>query len=172
MKTTIVPAQITTVEDKIAGNLTFTQLLLLITPVFIGGGIFALFPPLMGLTVLKLIIVSVIALAGVIMAIRIKGKILLMWGAIMVRYNLRPRYFVYNKNDAYQRNLATETLSEQPHDQQQDVTEPITVRPLFIPLPEVARLEMAVADPRANFHFTARKGGSRVHINEIKEESF
>ena len=31
MRTTIVPAQMTTVEDRIAGNLNFTQIFLLVT---------------------------------------------------------------------------------------------------------------------------------------------
>ena len=30
MKTTVVPAQVTTVEDKIAGNLSFVQIIILI----------------------------------------------------------------------------------------------------------------------------------------------
>jgi hypothetical protein len=41
MKTTIVPAQVTTVEDRITARLTFTQLLLLVTPVFLSGAMFA-----------------------------------------------------------------------------------------------------------------------------------
>jgi hypothetical protein len=36
MKTTIIPAQITTVEDKIAGNLSFAQILLFLAALFLG----------------------------------------------------------------------------------------------------------------------------------------
>ena len=45
MKTAIVPAQVTTVEDKVAGNLNLTQLLLIASPVFVRGVIYAVFPP-------------------------------------------------------------------------------------------------------------------------------
>ena len=34
MRTTVIPAQITTVEDKIAGSLNLTQILILMIPVF------------------------------------------------------------------------------------------------------------------------------------------
>ena len=40
MKMTVVPAQVTTVEDRIIGNLGFSQILLLIVPVFAAAGIF------------------------------------------------------------------------------------------------------------------------------------
>ena len=40
MRTTVVPAQVTTVEDKIAGNLGLSQLLLLTLPVFGGSALF------------------------------------------------------------------------------------------------------------------------------------
>ena len=42
--------------------------------------------------------------------------------------------------------------------------------PTFISTPELVRLQTAVDDPRANFHFKVRKGGLHVHIREIKEE--
>ena len=49
MKTQVIPAQITTVEDKIVGSLTFSQLLLLLTPVALVALIYAFMPPLMEL---------------------------------------------------------------------------------------------------------------------------
>jgi hypothetical protein len=36
MRTRVIPAQITTVEDRIAGNLNLTQILLLMIPVILG----------------------------------------------------------------------------------------------------------------------------------------
>jgi len=45
MKTTTVPAQVTTVEDRLAGNLSLTQLLLLVCPVFVSCLIYVVFPP-------------------------------------------------------------------------------------------------------------------------------
>jgi len=171
MKTTIVPAQVTTVEDKVAGNLSFTQLLLMITPVFLDGALFALFPPFMKVTVPKLVICATLATICLLLAIRIKGKLLLQWIAVISTYNIRPKYYIFNKNDLYLRN-DIQSL------QAQDTTlEPVvaqveaTIPKQFIPTPEMVRLETAVADPRAMFHIRAEKGGLRVYIREVKEES-
>ena len=48
MKMTVVPAQVTTVEDRIIGSLGFSQILLLVIPIFVSAGVFALVPPFMG----------------------------------------------------------------------------------------------------------------------------
>jgi hypothetical protein len=169
MKTTVVPAQVTTVEDKIAGNLNFTQLLLLTTPVFLSGAIFAFLPPFMSLKSYKLVICLVLALVCMTLAIRIKGKILLVWVSTISRYNLRPRYFIYNKNDLYLR-VEKKEVSEQKLQTTNEETKHRTQE--FkgdIPLTEMVRLEHAVSDPRAKFHLkTTKKGGLRVYIQEVK----
>lgn len=168
MKTTVVPAQITTVEDKIAGNLNFTQLLLLTAPIFLSGAIFAFLPPLMNFRGYKLILCASLVFVCMTLAIRIKGRILLQWIAVIARYNLRPRYFIFNKNNSYLRNIV-ELKPEQS-------AEPKTVKEYsfqvlpkkLISTPEMVRLETAVADPRSNFHLRVGKGGLRVHIKEVK----
>jgi len=53
MKVTVVPAQVTTVEDRIVGSLGFSQLVLIVTPVFIAAALFAVLPPAMGSAVYK-----------------------------------------------------------------------------------------------------------------------
>ena len=58
---TVVPAQVTTVEDRIIGNLGFSQILLLIVPVFASAFIFGLFPPFMGGALYKYIIMASVA---------------------------------------------------------------------------------------------------------------
>ncbi len=171
MKTTIVPAQVTTVEDKIAGNLGFTQLLLLVTPVFLSGALFGFFPPFLKVAPYKLVLGGLLALVCITLAIRIKGKILLSWISIISRYNVRPRFYLFDKNDSY--------LRTSPSDQQALESEPvIEVReaydllPELMPMSERVRLETAVLDPRADFHFkTTKKGALRVYIREIKEEA-
>jgi hypothetical protein len=168
MKTTIVPAQVTTVEDKIAGNLNFTQLLLLVTPVFISGALFAFLPPFMNLRGYKIVISVLIAVICMTLAIRIKGKILLLWISIIGQYNLRPRYYLYDKNDMHLRvepkqkaDVAFETAVKVKKTEFNKVED--------IPLTELVRLENVVSDPRSKFHFKAtKKGGLRVYIQEIK----
>ena len=108
MKTTIVPAQVTTVEDKIAGNIGMSQLLLLITPIFAGSILFVVLPPFFNYSAYKAVLIVIMALFCATLAIRIHGKILLYWVAVLVRYNSRPKYFVYNKNDNYLRDTDIE----------------------------------------------------------------
>src|SRR5437868_6746891 len=103
MKTTLVPAQITTVEDKIAGSLSLSQLILLCVPIFLGGAVYALFPPFLHLTLIKTLLVVLLVITFSLFSIRIKGKILLSWLIVIGRYNLRPSYYIYNKNDVHLR---------------------------------------------------------------------
>lgn len=170
MKTTIVPAQVTTVEDKIAGNLSFTQLLLLTTPVFLGGGVFILVPPIFGYTVFKLIVATTLAFICMTLAIRVRGKILAQWISVIVRYRLRPQHYLFNKNDIYLRDLHKEPQQEKAtlDLRQPDIGKHETTT--HIPTHVMARIESAIIDPRAKFHLRAEKGALRVYIHEIKEE--
>jgi len=54
MRTTIIPAQITTIEDKIAGSLNFSQILLLMAPVLWGTLVYTLFSPVMKIAPYKI----------------------------------------------------------------------------------------------------------------------
>lgn len=167
MKTTVVPAQITTVEDRIAGNLTFSQLILIITPVFFSGIIFTFIPPFMTLKGFKLFICLSVAVICLTLAIRIKGRILLLWIGVLGRYNLRPRHYVYNKNDIHLRKTQTETLA--PKTKQHTVKQKRYISPIRIPIPQRVWAETVVTDPRAQLEFkTTKKGELRVYIQEIK----
>lgn len=171
MKTTVVPAQMTTVEDKIAGNLSFTQLLLLTTPVFLGGGVFILVPPIMGYTVFKLVVATCMAFVCVMLAIRVKGKILAQWIAVIARYRLRPQFYLFNKNNSYLRNQAQQPEQKEEVETHKQLTLKSADALPLIPTHQMARLESAITDPRAKFHLKAEKGGLRVYIHEIKKEN-
>lgn len=105
MRTTVIPAQITTVEDKIAGSLNLTQIMILMVPVFWGTLVYAVFPVPMGLTLYKLPIVLIVLVFCLILSLRIKGKVVLNWLTVLLKFNLRPRYYLFNKNDAYLRDI-------------------------------------------------------------------
>lgn len=99
MKTTVVPAQITTVEDRIAGNLTFMQIILLVFSLIIGTAFYALISPKLHISVLKaVLIVFQFAILGSL-SIRWGGKILAEWLIIYLRYSLRPRVYTFSKSD-------------------------------------------------------------------------
>ena len=72
MKSTIVPAQVTTTEDKIVGSISVTQLILLVIPVFVGGMSYALMPPSLKFSLYKVFLVFILFIVFGIMAIRIK----------------------------------------------------------------------------------------------------
>lgn len=105
MRTTVIPAQITTVEDKIAGSLNLTQIIILMMPVFWTTLVYAIFPPYMHLAWYKLPVVLAVAVLCLILSLRIKGKVVVNWLAVLIRYNLRPKYYLFNKNDSYLREL-------------------------------------------------------------------
>lgn len=171
MKTTVVPAQVTTVEDKVAGNLSFTQLLLIISPVFIGGGVFILLPPLLGFSYLKLLICSILAAICMTLAIRVKGKILLQWIVVLAKYNSRPRLYLFNKNDSYLRQHLEKpgiTEIEQATDKHEVIAEPATE---LLPVHQLVQAENAISDPNRKFHLKRVKGGLRVVITEAEKES-
>ncbi len=169
MKTTTVPAQVTTVEDKIAGNLNLAQMLLLAASVFCGFGLYVLVPPNMKFSLPKFLLCLIVMLILASLAIRVRGKILALWLGVIFRYNRRPRYFIFNKNDTYLRDIETK------FDPESDNTETtikknvsVKLKPA-IPLRTIVQLESAVADPRARLAFeTNKKGGLHVRITEIK----
>ncbi len=103
MRTTIIPAQITTVEDKIAGSLNMTQILILMFPVLWTAIIYILFAPTMKLVAYKLGLIGIVTLICLVLVIRIKDKIVAEWLGVVLRYHFRPRFWLYNKNDASNR---------------------------------------------------------------------
>ena len=169
MKSTTVPAQVTTIEDKIAGNLNLSQLLLLAASVFTGFALYIMVPPTMKFSIVKIVLCLVVMLVFASLAIRVRGRILALWVGTMLRYNLRPRYYIFNKNETYLRDI------EKPAEDKSEIVKTVqpeeaSKRPLLdIPLPQIVQLETVVADPRAQVAFqTDKKGGLSVRITEIK----
>lgn len=103
MKTTPIPAQVTTVEDKIAGGLSMVQLILLLTPLFISVFVFAVLPERMYFNLYKVVLMVLSLVVFLTLAIRVKERIVLTWLILLVSYHLRPHIFVFDKNDDYLR---------------------------------------------------------------------
>lgn len=168
MRTTTVPAQITTVEDKIIGELNMTQLMLLVTPIFAGAGIFVLLPPFFNYATYKVVVIVCIAAVFAALAIRIKGRILLQWLLILVRYNVRPRYYLYNKNDTHMRDVPKPEVPEELVKK----AEPKKTHKVALPrlsTAELVQVEQLLTNPQANLRFTTdKKGGLRVHVTEVR----
>ncbi len=168
MKTTVVPAQITSVEDRISGNLSFKQLILLVTPVFLSTALFIFMPPFTKYRLYKVLISLFIASICLILAIRVRGRLVAEWIGTMSRYNLRPRYYVFNKNSVVGRKILYSTRDE--------IKKVKNKEPKTMPMPhlafntgEVMNFENTLTNPNADFYFLrSKKGGLRVHIKEVK----
>lgn len=169
MKATIVPAQVTTVEDRIMGGLSFSQLMLLLVPIFMSAGMYAMIPPFMDGNVYKYIGMAIVALLCSILAIRIKGRILASWLVTILRYNLRPKYYLFNKNTtALREQYADHMLAAEEKTDRTRPRERAEVPQLE--LHEVAKVMAKLENPAANLRFeTTRKGGLYVRLTEIEE---
>lgn len=170
MKMTVVPAQVTTVEDRIIGNLGFSQILLLVIPIFLCAGIFGLIPPFMGGAVYKYVAMGVAVLIFCILAIRIKGKIVALWIVTLLRYNTRPKYYIFNKNTiALRENY--QLSKEQKESENTATTIPIKKSPIHrLDIPATARVLATIENPAARVRFeTGKKGNLYVRLTEIED---
>lgn len=167
MKTTAVPAQVTTVEDRIIGRLGFSQIMFLMIPVFFSAGTFTLLPPVMNGAVYKYILMTLVLVVCGILSIRVKGKIIAHWLVIVLRYNLRPKYYVFNKNTAAFRDEYKNVLATNEEVPEQSVKK----RQKSEKLNDVAALKtrQVVNNPTADVRFeTDKKGGLRVRLTKVR----
>jgi hypothetical protein len=169
MKTAIVPAEITSVEDRVAGSLSMSQLLLLAMPVFGGSLIYVLLPPLLSGSSFKIALIAALAAVFGILAIRIKDQLLLFRLIVLIRYNLRPRFYIFNKNDLYLRATPKSVPEEAPAKETTPVKQKESATELQLDIADVVKLEQLMANPEANVRFvTNRKGELSVRLNQVK----
>jgi hypothetical protein len=166
MKQTVVPAQVTTVEDKIAGNISFKQLLLLVTPVFLGGAMYVFLPPFLGYSTYKVALWVALAIICLTLAIRIKGRLIIEWMIVRGKYNIRPLRFIYNKNSMDYRSIDA-SIIQQPEMETVALSKALLVDDINDG--QRHKLEQIILEPKADLIFSAtKKGGLRVSIKEVK----
>lgn len=169
MKSTVVPAQVTTIEDRIMGSLGFSQLMLLIMPIFIGAGLYVILPPFMGGSLYKTIVMSIVALVCCTLAIRIKGKIVALWLIVVVRYNMRPKFYLFNKNTIAMREQY-DTKTAEPGEQNNLAKLKPSITLPKLGLRQAARVYATIDNPAAKLRFeTTKKGGLYVRLTEIED---
>lgn len=166
MRTQVIPAQITTVEDKIAGNLNFAQILLFMVPVIFGTIVYTLFPARMHLTLYKLPLILIITLLCLILAIRIKGKIVLQWLTILLRFNLRAKYYVFDKNERALRTIDLPLFEKKQFSllKKQSAKTKVNVSYPKFEIKELAQLERLVNDPRISLSFKNNGIGGKLNV--------
>lgn len=168
MKVTVVPAQVTTVEDRISGNFSVSQIALLAIPIFGGSLLYVTLPPSMEFSLYKFLAIGFVTVLSGFLAIRIKGKIVLMWTITLLRYKLRPRRYVFTKNSTHYRekHLSLPKKSETSAPLKADTP---------TALPKLSNQERAYVyatfnDPVSRLRFeTTKRGGLNVHLAKNKE---
>lgn len=171
MKQTVVPAQVTTVEDRIVGNLGISQMILLALPIFAAGIVFTALPPALHIALYKLLFLVPFTALCATLAVRVRGKLILFWIIVRVRYNLRPQYYIFNKNTTANRELYDSIKSaELPEDKPEKVK--VHRRHSTLTSIETIRTFAAMDNPAAKLAFTTdKKGKLYVRITEVKQES-
>ena len=168
MRTNIIPAQITTVEDKIAGNLSLTQIVLLLTPLFLSVFIYVVLPVKLEFTKFKIILIIFIFTLFLTLSLRIKDRIIISWLTLLISYKIRPRIYVFDKNDVYLRNSALinqNTISNIPagkHLKQLKVNN--------IPEVNLFRLDRLLNNSKTTISFRFRKKGG-INAYFFKKQS-
>jgi putative ribosome biogenesis GTPase RsgA len=160
MRTTIIPAQITTVEDKIAGNLNFTQLILLVIPLIINCLVYTLLPERMHLNQYKVVLMLTSFFIFSVLAIRVRGKVLIHWLILIVQYNLRPKYYLFNKNDLSGRKIEI-TLGKKEADAK---TTKVTITREASSFSDLTNLEKLLTKKTESIKFKPNKGGIYVAV--------
>jgi len=168
MRTTVVPAQITTVEDKIAGSITLPQLILLVIPLITSTAVYASIGPRLHFTVIKTSLILLQFMVFDILAIRFRGKILGDWLVIYLRFAARPRLYIFTKNDTVGRDIAI----TKPEKDTKEV--PTAVEEKFISaelsLSQRMKLDRIFAEEKLSVRFRiAGKGGLDVSLKPVEE---
>jgi len=169
MKKSIVPAQVMTVEDQIFFSLTPLQLILMLAPLLIGFMLFLSIPPKLQFNEAKVIPIAFLEVVGMVLSVRVKGRILLYWLLLISKYNARPGHYTYNKNDLYLRNVPVDGDKDRAEPQPTGAVVKIESGKQVLTLAEVIRIEGILADPRAKVRYiTGKDGRLNVVIQEIK----
>ncbi len=158
MRQTRVPAQMTTVEDKIAGNLSFPQILLLIGALFFATFVYLVFPKPLQLTLYKIPLMVLFVSTFLLLAIRVKGRVVVTWLLLIASFCLRPHYYVFNKNDITCREPVFEEAVKKTkayHTQKAKV-ETKTEKPSIA---QLAIMQQLLLDPERNVSFAPDKKG-------------
>lgn len=167
MRTTVIPAQVTTVEDTIAGSLNLTQIVLLLSSLFVITFIYAVFPKPMMISYYKILLfILTFAIFGGL-AIRIKGKIVLSWLFVLSAYYLRSRYYVFDKNDLTTRNFELFVKKTTPKVARRKAIAEKKAEQKALAIGEMIQAENIFNNPNTSLSLSFKKGGLNVAVKEI-----
>lgn len=170
MRTSIIPAQITTVEDKIAGNLNLTQIVLLLVALLVGTAIFAIVPPTLKLAFYKIPMIIIVCSIFLLLALRVKGKVVVEWLIVLLKYNLRPTYYLYNKNTTYLRDVV---LPEKPKHTTTYLTKHsknVAKQQKQVKIADLIKIQKLLTNPGYQLSFKiGKEGGFNVDVAKVQK---
>ena len=153
MRTTIIPAQITTVEDKIAGSLNMTQILILVSSVLWTALIYIFLVPTMKLVPYKVGLILGVIFICIGLIIRIKEKIVAEWLRILILYRMRPKYYLFNKKDKTFRKYLETELDLEDKTAKHMAHKPAHVKTEDISLPDLVKLDHLIITRKVAFRY-------------------
>jgi len=170
MRTTIIPAQITTVEDKITANLNLTQILILMVPVFVTAILFALIPPTMKLVWYKVVLMLIFTFTCLILALRVKGRVLFNWLLILGQFKSRPKLFIFDKNDNYLREMEAGVIKKKVKAKEIKIIKTVSKKEQELVEAEAIKFLHFLKDRKNSLSFKlSDKGGLNVAFEQIKK---
>lgn len=167
MRTTVIPAQITTVEDKIAGNLNLTQIVLLLVSLFVATFIYAAFPEKLHFSMYKIVLIIIQFFVFVTLSIRVKGKVVLNWVFILSNYYFRPGYYIYSKNDIYLRNIEPIIVVKKKKVVRENKATAKKGKNATIQFPDLIGVNGILGTSRANISIKFNKNGGVMNVSKI-----
>ncbi len=168
MKTAIVPAQVTTIEDRITGSFTISQLLILMAGMGLATLIYLLVTPRYQFNPFKLIAIGTVIVVITPLAIRVHGKIVADWLIILTRFWQRPHRYIFTKNDPATRAVPLSETQAKPIELIATKV-PKTHREL-LSMPDRTRVDELLDNPALAVRFVvAEKGGIDVSLTPVKQ---
>lgn len=167
MKTAIVPAQVTTIEDRIAGNFTIAQFLIFMLGLGVATLLYLVMAPKYQFNPSKTVAIVTALVLVLPLAIRVQGKIVADWLIILTRFTSRPHRYIFTKNDPAARSVPVaepkaKTVSPKIVVTTKTATEKLTV-------PDEATAAKLLKNPGLAVRFVlAEKGGIDVSLTPVK----
>jgi hypothetical protein len=111
-------------------------------------------------------VVAFVIVIALLLALRIKGKVVANWLGVLFTYNQRARYYIFNKNDLYQRELYLPTVKKA---SQKAVLQKEAKATTEIVSKDLLKLKRYIKNPKYALSLKPKKkGGFYVALNEIE----
>ncbi|MFA6518897.1 MAG: hypothetical protein WCV93_04605 [Candidatus Shapirobacteria bacterium] len=139
-------------------------------PIFWTTVLFAFVPPVMKLAWYKLPLIVIVLFVCLVLSLRIKGRVVLSWLLILWRFNVRPMYFIFNKNDNYLRDIEIPIMEKK-----RKLVTVNSARPVDRKENELAQVESVkflhvINNQKNSLSFKlGKQGGLHVALKQIKK---